>query len=352
LSGGRARKLWVPDTLTSVYVTRIASDTWEEVATVEIARNYRGRAFVNGPEFLFDGARLGVAYAGPDGVHAAWRSPTGGLLSFSEDVTGEPIVDTLPPALPAMTPGRFPAGSPPFGLRTYNEFFGWREDPASFCEEKCYGFLDRGIATDIKKSMSGMASFFYSTPHPSRGEAVLFTGCEVERACGVYQAHIDGAGGIHDNSLVRLIDSGPVRYDRQESLIAGIHPVTRDLLMFALRMPATASELANLEVWACGDEGAERCGLVSSIPVATNVGHFRVVTTPTEAVLHYLVRETTGDTRRGSYLVRIDPEGAVGAPVRITPNAGGDEVLYIPRLGRLFVFFRDPNQGAIIGCPL
>ena len=82
--------------------------------------------------------------------------------------------------------------------------------------------------------------------------------------------------------------------------------------------------------------------LIASVP-ALDTDHFRVITSPTQMIMHYLVRPLTDRPEElvGSYEITVNASGAnlvVGQPHKIGTVSGGAEVEYIPGAGQFAIF--------------
>jgi hypothetical protein len=364
-----------------VFVARLDGATGRPIgAPVAIANNYKGIAYVNGPELTFDGAtkRLGVLFRGPDGVHAAWRPSTwagdsDAWSSFVQSYDGGPFQSLSPPRLSGTSGGRYPAGSPPLGLTSYDEFLGPHEPPSEeTCMEKCYGYFGAGTTTDVKRTLAGrFASYHYSTAHPGRSGVVIFSGCATSapETCGLWEARVaerpdaKGRGTLDAASVRQLAVEAEGRYDHQEELRAELHPVTGDLVVFA---GGRLGAKNGIDVLTCATPGAgatcPRLKRIARFPWNVEFsGHYRAITTDALVYLHFLVRPkpleppgspTSDDPPSnppelvGSYVIgvsaaNIDGSTPVAPPTKIDGHAAGAELVYMPKASRTALFFKE-----------
>ena len=326
---------------------------------VKVASNYQGVGFVNGPEFTQSDGRLGVLFAGPDGVHSVWREVGGAWNAFTENEDGSPVepdnIGRLMAAPLAVTgPGRFPAGGDGFDHRGDVEFFGLTLKDA--CWEKCYGLLEAtsGTTTDVYQQAiaQGFKQYFYSTPVPDDPQGVIFAACRTmdDASCGLFRAEIDGFGGL--SPARQIAQGGP--YDiHQEIVIADVLPLAgggQRLVVLAAGRVGQASESPIIDVWTCDDSNPFDCQtmtLQARVPTSLGLNHFRTVASRNALYLHYLIREDLPDAAKGGYLVEIRDNGdgtaRVIGPARVISKAGGVELVWASIDNSLRLFFATPT---------
>ena len=297
-----------------------------------IAANYAGHPRINGPEFAFEESLgLGVLYAGPRGVHAAWRPSGTSWHAFRFDVHGVPFPHDTPPALPGTTAGRHPGGSPPFDLLSYSEIFG---GSSTRCEEVCYGNYTDPTRTDLAPALRAAVTLdlVVSTPHPAMSGYVIFNACSPAIAasteCGLFEILIDGKGGVEADTLLRLTPTAwNIQYAPGQGLRAGVHPVTGNLVVFGLRS-------GNLDVWESDTIHSVLTLVDSFTNISDDAGHTRVVEGNTALYLHFIVRE---GPEHGSYVTVF--EEAPAPPEWILGRPGGSELVYFPAVDRLGLYY-------------
>lgn len=195
---------------------------------------YTGRAKVNGPEFGYQPEYgLAILYAGPDGVHAAWRRGPDPWWGFQYDLDGEPYPRGEPPALPPTIPGRHPKDSHPFGRRMYAEI----DFETDTCNEVCYAYYEDDRTTDMRTVLRQTMQFdmVKSVPHPTAEGYVIFSGCtEAPANCGIFEIQIDHAGGVLADTFAQRFAFPRKPPPAYHYIQAAIHPGSGKLMVFIL----------------------------------------------------------------------------------------------------------------------
>jgi hypothetical protein len=318
-----------------IIVARLDAQTGKPIQKQRvIANNYTGLNQVNGPEFAFhDTYGLGVLYAGPDGVHAAWRKPGERAWdAFLYDVYGVEFLDKSPPPLPGTIAGRDPGSSPPFGQTTYTEF-------GAFCEKHCAGNYTDATRTDLGPALRELGiELTYTTPHPSTDGYLVISACPSisgrSQGCGLFEVQVDGTGGVWADTLYRLTPSNhSIRYRSRDGIRAAIHPVTGYFVVFALRFNT-------LDIWESPSAHAPLALVASFSGLPQETRHTRVVEYPGGLYLHFLVKEGAG---HGSYLVEFTRD-TVSVPERFSQKGRGTELVYLPAADRLAFYYKQMSD--------
>ncbi len=276
-----------------------------------------------GPELVSRRACMGLLFAGPEGVHAAWRTPGASWDAFDMDLDGLAFVPLAPPALPGTTAGRTPDGSLDFGLASY-------ADKGRRCEEHCYGHFTDAVRTDLAPVLSGEfgLQLLISTGHPAESSFVLFNACDAASGrCHLFEAAIDGAGGLDAATLQRLTPvEQDLRYAPGKVLRGGVHPARGTVVVFAVQD-------TTLHVWEAehSHEPFTSHHMLENLPQGTT--HLRVVADAEASYLHFLVRQ--GEAH-GSYVVRYG--NRLSRLVKISARASGAEFVYLPAADRFALY--------------
>lgn len=305
-----------------------------------IAKNFTGRAKVNGPELAFiPGSGLGVLFAGPHGVHGAWREEQAGWNAFLADVDGQSFAALEPPGLPASVPGRHPDQSQPFGLQFYSEI----DFLTDTCSEACYAYPRDAVTTDLGLALatSRRFNFIRSSPNPLAEGYTFVFGCSRPYSdpsdCGVFEVKIDGFGGIEPATFTQLSELSwyprkKYRAIRYNGISATIHPLTERLVVVLLYG-------RKLTVWEA-DAPHSPLRLVGenlSLPTGKrSPHHLRLIAGATNLYLEFYLRD---GPEMGAWLLTLDD--SLGPPVRIDErDPTGSEVVYLPAVNRLAYYDR------------
>jgi hypothetical protein len=298
-----------------------------------IADNYYGQSVINGPEFVQKPTgELGVVYAGPGGVHAVFRStaPTP-WNAFWFNADGKRIFGS-PPPLPSTSDGAYPAPPIPAGQRTYGQYRG-------SCLGICYGWLDDGVATDVRAVLAASGAVVYRAAQSPTDGYIFISACNAVGSCGIYEALIDGAGGFVPNTLQKLAGTGLVA---PVSLVASRHPVTGSTVLFSNR-GSTA-----IDVWEQSTDGGP-LRLVKRVQAPSDI-HFRSEVDAEHVVLNLLAR-TGGNA--GSYTIPVGASAGgldVGLAKKISGSNGGPELVWMPAAGKWAVFYRTSGDSILRRC--
>lgn len=299
-----------------------------------IATNFIGQTSQNGPEFVqLPSGALGVLYrGGARGVFGVFRHPApSSWEDFQYDVTG--AKSTTPSPLPSTVPGAYDGGGLALQQYTYAQFLG-------ACSGKCYGAMPWGTSTDVVRVLADQYGLFVPvangdtnaiTQSPRDGWLFL-SACDVAGSCGLYQAEIDGDGGFVPGTVQLL---APIRGTAASTwLAAQRHPVTGTIVLFS-RGTGTNNAVDVWEQPAFG--GALR--LLGRVPVIDS-DHYRVRESPTEIVLHFLVRSGKD---AGSYVIPVsasDNTLQVGPAEFVGTAAGGPKFEWLPAAGKFALYYR------------
>ena len=299
-----------------------------------IAKNYVGERVINGPEFAYHpDYGTGVLFAGPYGVHGAWRKRESlSWDAFDSDLYGFPFPKNNPPPLPGTTPLNYPKGSPPFGTTTFIEW------PGATGEKKAGNYADLTY-TPLNRAIEDLGyEADYTQLHPGEDGYIVFSGCSLPRSetsnCGIFEVQIDGAGGLIPDTFLKLTPSNSVAaYSSTDKLKieAGIHPATREFVVFA-------KQEGKLDIWVADSvhSPASRFGTLNNLP--RDASHFMQTSGANELLVHFIVR---AGIRRGSYLISYD--GATVTWRKISQASAGSELVYFPANNRLALYYKKPN---------
>ena len=315
-----------------------------------IADNFQGLLHINGPEFVMPPGRgLGVLYRDLNGVHGVFRPVAPKAWNdFSLTVDGQ-AAGKNPPRISSSYKVSYETGSLPFGQNTYTLFKGK-------CALRCYASVLGGVPTDAYEVFKSQANLtiptIESVIQSERDYVIYAEACtrdaRANGVCGIYEATIDLAGGFQPNSL-KLLTTLPTRVGPifgRVPLVAGMHPVTGSTVFF---LEASHESGTTVDVYERKTLGGPLT-LIASVP-ARDSDHYRIVTSPTEMILHYLVRPL-GDRREsliGSYVIPVTASGSalqVGTAQKIGEASGGAEVEYVPGAGQFAIFYQTNHRPA------
>jgi hypothetical protein len=190
-----------------------------------IANNYQGVTLINGPEFVQPpGGELGILYAGPEGVHGAFRPlNTQVWYNFFFNLTGVPT-NGSPSKLPTSI-GAYPWPPIPLGQRTYGQYFGNCSDNGPHVDW-CYGALGFGVSTDVGAVLKPEGFSVSYTVQSPRDGYIFISACQ-DSNCGLFEGKIDNAGGLVLTTVSALTQQAPV------NVAAARHPVTGTTVVFS-----------------------------------------------------------------------------------------------------------------------
>jgi hypothetical protein len=294
-----------------------------------IAEDFTGIKIINGPEFAFsEYQNLGVLYAGPYGVHAAWRFG-GSWDEFHYDVWGNTFPGS-PPPLPGTEPGRYPQGAPPFGVRTVAEFFGRFNNQ---CPGRCYGLLFDSVYTTLSTSLIPLGlEQGQSTLHPTADGYVIFSACELlSGACAVYEIAIDGSGGVLESTLQRLVEPDH-RFRDMVDILATVHPSSKNIVVYGLSSDGFVileSSAAHVPL--------TLSRLFTDLP--DEPIHMRITESPKALYLHFIDRRGLD---QGSYVSRY--RKSPQAPKFISLRGTGAELVFMSAASRLALFYKEKKN--------
>jgi len=303
-----------------------------------VANNYYGNSNTNGPEwFRSPQGNLGIAYAGGDGVHMAFRAvPPQAWNAFSYDYTGAPT-NGSPPPLPNAIAGSYinPPPQPPAEEAQYSSYSG-------SCTSLCFGNYQGGPTTDVGQVLATQGySMIYADAAPWDGY-IYYSACNATGGgCGVFSAALDGQGGLSQQTL--LVSTGK---QAARQIAAYRHPVTGVPVLFT---PASATTIS---VWTQTAPAAPLV-LLATVPVPTGQSHYRAAASATQVVLNFLVKQSQ-DPGQGSYTIAVsagsDGVLSVGPVNQISTLASGAELDWYPAAGSWALVYRRPADGKYLGC--
>lgn len=340
----------VDDGPSSIVVARMNGVTGkiEPGTLTTIADNFDGDQVVNGPEFVHPpGLGLGILYRALDGAHGVFRpNEKTPWNHFVLDVNGA-LATMNPPVLASSYRSSYETGGLPLGQNTY----GLLDGP---CLLRCFASVRSGVPTDVARVLQTtthltIPSIESLVQSPDDG-TIDFEACIAHGAakglCGLFEAAIDGAGGFAPGSF-KLVSSLPLRVgSKGESVPLAVerHPVTGTNVIFIGGSTQSGQTIDVYEEPAAGGVPV----LIASVP-AERSDHYRVIDSPTEIVLHYLVRHGDG---AGSYSMPVTASKGkrlqVGAIKKIAAAADGAEVEYLPAAGKFAIFYRTSARPSVI----
>jgi hypothetical protein len=278
-----------------------------------IANNFQGNTAINGPEFVQPpGGELGILYAGPKGVHGAFRPLNTVWFNFSFNLTGAPT-NGSPSKLPTSI-GAYPWPPIPLGQHTYGQYFGnCSAQPVDWC----YGALGFGVSTDVGAVLKPQGFSVSYTVQSPRDGYIFVSACQGSN-CGLFEGKIDNAGGLALTTVSALTEQAPL------NVAAVRHPVTGTTVVFS----SHGSSL--IDVWEQPASGGA-LNLIRSVPAVTGNLHYTArSSSPSEVVLHYHgPQRGTG----GSYTIPVTASGGtliVGYSKKISEFSNGTKLIWLP----------------------
>ena len=193
-----------------------------------IANNFQGNTNINGPEFAqHPGGELGILYAGPEGVHGAFRPRppnTQVWFNFFFNLNGVPT-NGRPSKLPTSI-GAYPWPPIPLGQHTYGQYFGNCSDNGAQPVDWCYGALGFGVSTDVGAVLKPQGFSISYTVQSPRDGYIFISACQ-DSNCGLFEGKINNAGGLVLTTVSALTQQAPVH------VAAVRHPVTGTTVVFS-----------------------------------------------------------------------------------------------------------------------
>ncbi len=294
-----------------------------------VADNWSGDTSKNGPEFVQQpNGSFGIIYRGPQGVHAVFRAiQPSNWNAFKFTVNGAAITGS-PPPLPSTIKGNYAGAAMPLGQRTYSEF-----NPTQ--TKAYYGPLSGGQLTDIVAVLTAQGLTLTAGAQSPRDGYIIFSANSRSSGSGIYEAQVNGAGGITSGTLVKLASAPAVP---QESMRAIRHPATNTTVLY------TNAGNGKISIW----EQPATGGTLRLIKTVTgkNSGHYRTeeggnTAATSKVVLHYYVRNgSTSD--KGSYTLAVTASGqtlVVGVPKKISAVAEGSELAWLPFANKWALYY-------------
>ncbi|MBS0558829.1 MAG: hypothetical protein JSR21_02135 [Proteobacteria bacterium] len=294
-----------------------------------VASNFAGYSNQNGPEWMrTPEGSLGIIYVDADGVHGLYRSAHPANWSdFLYDYAGRPAFGA-PPPLPDTTPGYYPAdpAHPPAEAATILQY----QPP---CTSFCFGAYNAGKITDLALVLSPLGyTTLAATLAPWDGY-VYVSACKIgTNVCGIYQARIDGAGGL--SSFDQIASTGLLR---ATDLDSSMHPVAGTPVLFTNETPGTFT------IWQQPGSGAQLTS-VAKVTIPKNTSHLRSAASATQVVLDYFVRYGVGS---GSYTIPVSANGTtlvVGANKKVSARSSGSELDWFPAAAKWGITYRTQTK--------
>jgi hypothetical protein len=298
-----------------------------------VANNFSGLSKENGPEWMEtpDG-RLGIIYAGVGGIYGVYRaaSPSSwNAFQFNWDGTasaGSPSL--LPDTLSGVYPGT-PIAPPTTGV-TIPQAFG-------SCTTTCYGAYNSGKTTDVGPVIAAQGYVYSNSTQPqgsSSSDGLVYIAACQGSACGIYEAKIDGNGGL--TFLQQVASTGSWAVTR---MAVGVHPVTGNLVMF------TDAPGNVVNVWQQQPVSAPpypQFTLIGTVPVPASYDHFRTRPSPSKLLLVFFVRK---GAPLGVYSITVSASGGnlvvPSSPTLLSSaTSGGSELKFFPLAAKWALIYR------------
>jgi hypothetical protein len=295
-----------------------------------IATNFFGSSQMNGPRWMYTPqGQLGIIYVGTGGVHGAYRSspPTAWNifpLNYNGSATGGSAS-----VLPNTSSGAYPAATddPPTQFATYPQYLGT-------CTSLCYAAFDGGTATDVSATLAPDGYAAVNATQSTRDGVIVISACATSTSsCGLFQAKIDGAGGL--TNFKQIASTGS---PASPSLAVEKHPVTGTTVVFSQGAGDT------IDVWE-QTTNAGMLSLIGTVTVPTGAVHYRATASATQVVLNFIVRSGAAI---GNYTIPVSATGTtltVGSSNRISMFSGGTDLQWFPAAGKFGFYYREPTSG-------
>jgi hypothetical protein len=326
----------------NVVVAQIDGQTGRVVAgsLTVIANNFSGLSRQNGPEWMQapDG-RVGVVYAGAGGVHGVYRAASPSSWNAFQFNWNNTASSGSPSLLPDTFSSAFPGSplGPPTKAATIPQAWGK-------CTTTCYGAYNTGKTTDIGAVIAAQGYVYSNSTMPdgsstSSDGLVYIAACQGS-ACGIYEAKIDGNGGL--TFLQQVASTGSWAVTR---MAVGRHPTTGTFVMF------TDAPGNVVNVWQQQPASAPpypQFTLIGSVPVPAGYDHFRTLASNAKLILNFFVRQ---GAPLGTYSITINARGGSlvvpSSPMLLSSaTSGGSELKFLPLAAKWLLMYRTTRTPA------